>query len=65
MNIPPEVLVLIFSYFRLGEMIEVSALVIRKNKFFISKLKNLENYLRTKELYLTVIMTSVYPFLMN
>ena len=45
MNIPPEVLVLIFSYLRVGDMIEVSAdckkfyFAIIKNKFFIGKLE--------------------------
>ena len=52
MNIPPKVLALIFSYLRLSDMIEVSAvcqktiLLLEKINCLLANLKNLENYLR-------------------
>ena len=54
MNFPFEVLVTVFSYLRLNDMIEVSAVCkknyffIRKNKFFIGKLEESRKLLKDK-----------------
>lgn len=54
MNVPFEVLVTVFSYLRLNDMIEVSAVCkkiyffIRKNKFFIGKLEEPRKLLKDK-----------------